>query len=168
MTLWRIFTRQRSVGTHHQHREQPEQKKASVSNFGKVWFDDRAIANIFGMVDLKKKFRVTFDSAKEDAFLVHMDGNIIKFKCNQEGLYEYKPTEDYKRSLKKPQDVTKRVSNMVSSVEENKKGYTERQFLRAKAARRLYHNVGTPSVENFKGLIAVSYTHLTLPTILLV
>ena len=42
---------------------------------------------------------------------------------------------------------------LVATVEENKKGYTERQFKRAKEARALYHKVGTPMVENFKGLL---------------
>jgi hypothetical protein len=41
-----------------------------------------AIANIFGFSDLKKKHRITYDSDKEDAFLVHMDNEIIKFECS--------------------------------------------------------------------------------------
>ena len=32
-------------------------------------------------------------------------------------------------------------------------GYTQRQFDRAKVARKLYHNVETPTVENFKALL---------------
>jgi hypothetical protein len=33
-----------------------------------VWYDEGAIANIFGLSDLKKKkHRITFDSEKEDA-----------------------------------------------------------------------------------------------------
>ncbi|KAL7573431.1 hypothetical protein ACA910_013750 [Epithemia clementina (nom. ined.)] len=55
-------------------------KKASVPGFGSVWFDKDAIANIFGFADLVKKYRITYDSKKEDAFLVHMDDGIVKFK----------------------------------------------------------------------------------------
>jgi hypothetical protein len=46
---------------------------AEVPGFGTVWYDKTAIANIFGLSDLKKKHRITFDSEKEDAFIVHMD-----------------------------------------------------------------------------------------------
>jgi hypothetical protein len=53
--------------------------KADVPGFVKVYHDEDAIANIFGFSDLKKKHRITYDSDKEDAFLVHMDNKIIKF-----------------------------------------------------------------------------------------
>jgi hypothetical protein len=56
--------------------------EANVPGFGKVYYDEDAIANIFGFSDLKKKHRITYDSDKEDAFLVHMDNEIIKFKCS--------------------------------------------------------------------------------------
>jgi hypothetical protein len=52
-----------------------------------VWYDEAAIANIFGLSDLKKKHRITFDSEKEDAFIVHMDDGNMKFQCNPKGLY---------------------------------------------------------------------------------
>jgi hypothetical protein len=44
----------------------------------------------------------------------------------------------------------------VTTVTENKSGYTQRQFERAKEARRLYHIVGTPTVENFKSLLRMN------------
>jgi hypothetical protein len=60
-------------------------REANVPGFGKVYYDEDAIANIFGFSDLKKKHRITYDSDKEDAFLVHMDNKIIKFKCSPQG-----------------------------------------------------------------------------------
>jgi hypothetical protein len=56
--------------------------EANVPGFGKVYYNEDAIANIFGFSDLKKKDRITYDSDKEDAFLVHMDNEIIKFECS--------------------------------------------------------------------------------------
>jgi hypothetical protein len=47
----------------------------------------------------------------------------------------------------------KGVSNLISTVAENRKGYTLRQFERAKEARKLYHIVGTPTMNNFKSLL---------------
>ena len=42
-----------------------------MAGFGKVWFDEQTIANIFALADLKKKYHVTYDTAIEDAFIVH-------------------------------------------------------------------------------------------------
>jgi hypothetical protein len=47
-------------------------KIADVPGYGTVWYDKTAIANICGLSKLKKKNRVTYDSEKEDAFIVHM------------------------------------------------------------------------------------------------
>jgi hypothetical protein len=55
-------------------------KKAEVPGFGQVWFDEKAIANIFGFADLVKKHRITYDSAIEDAFIIHMNRKKVKFK----------------------------------------------------------------------------------------
>jgi hypothetical protein len=60
---------------------------ADVPGFGTVWYDENAIANIFGLYELKKKYRITYDSEKEDAFIVHTGkGKFLKFKCSPEGL----------------------------------------------------------------------------------
>jgi hypothetical protein len=66
---------------------------ADVPGNGAAWFDETAIANIFGLLDLKKKHRITFDSEKEDAFIVHMDKGNMKFKCNPKGLYTFEVSE---------------------------------------------------------------------------
>ena len=44
------------------------------------------------------------------------------------------------------------ISNLVTT-RENWKGYTERQYDRAKTARKLYQIIGMPTVENFKVLL---------------
>jgi hypothetical protein len=120
---------------------------ANVPGFSMVWYDENAIANIFGLLDLKKKFRITFDSAKEDAFIVHTGkGKVLKFVCNPEGLYHYEVSKDF----------LKKESHLISTVRENRAGFTQRQFERAKAARELYHNVGTPRIENFKALLKMN------------
>ena len=48
-------------------------EQAMVAGFGKVWFDEQAIANIFALADLKKKYHVTYDPTIEDAFIVHCE-----------------------------------------------------------------------------------------------
>jgi hypothetical protein len=45
---------------------------------------------------------------------------------------------------------------LISTVAENRKGYTLRQFERSKEARKLYHIVGTPAMNNFKPLLQMN------------
>jgi hypothetical protein len=68
---------------------------ADIPGFGRVWYDRTAIANIFGLSDLKKKHRITFDLEKEDAFIVHTDNRNIKFQCNPKGLYTFEVSDRY-------------------------------------------------------------------------
>ena len=123
-------------------------QQATVPGFGQFWFDPKAIANIFGFADLVKKHWITYDSDKEDAFLVHMPNKIVKFKSNAEGLYQFQVPQEYRSGLKKHQ-----VSHIMDTVEENKSGFSQRQFERAKIERKLYHVVGSPTVEAFKAIL---------------
>jgi hypothetical protein len=43
---------------------------ATLRNYGTVWFNKYGIANILSMSLLKKKFPVTYDSAKGNYFVV--------------------------------------------------------------------------------------------------
>ena len=65
-------------------------KQAMIPGFGRVWFDERAIANIFAMQDLKQQHHITYDLDVEDAFLVHKRGNLpVKFKCTSKGINDF-------------------------------------------------------------------------------
>jgi hypothetical protein len=130
-------------------------REANVPGFGKVYYDEDAIANIFGFSDLKKKHQITYDSNKEDAFLVHMDNETIKFECSPYGLYQYSVSKGYQQGLKEDQKEDG-ASNLISNVAKNRRGYTLRQFEHAKEARKLYHIVGTPAMNNFKPLLQMN------------
>jgi hypothetical protein len=119
---------------------------ADAPGFGTVWYDKTAIANIFGLLELKKKHRITFDSEKEDAFIVHMDKGNMKFKCNPKGLFTFEVSNKY----------LKKESHLIKTVKENRVGYTQRQFEQAKRALELYHIVGNPTIETFKTLIKMN------------
>ncbi|MGC8563168.1 MAG: hypothetical protein ACP5NO_08285, partial [Thermoplasmata archaeon] len=92
-----------------------------------------------------------------------MDDRVVKFARTPEGLYAYKPSDRYLAEVAEskcmnPPDSTDAVtayrgrSFLISSVEENRKGYTQRQFDDAKRARRFYHIMGCPTIENLKQL----------------
>ena len=44
----------------------------------------------------------------------------------------------------------------IITVKHNMQGYTTRQIRKADEARKLYHIIGTPTVENFKGLLKMN------------
>ena len=124
--------------------------EANVEGFGTVWYDENAIANIFALRDIKKRHRVTYDSANEDAFIIHNSRNInecTRFKCNAHGIYELEVPVCNKRQNNKN---IQGQSHLIDTVKENRKGYTSAQFKRAVEARKLYHSLGAPTLENYK------------------
>jgi hypothetical protein len=83
---------------------------------------------------------------------------VIKFARTEDGLYVYKLTADYKNKVAAVNETipTKKSDEkqlMISTIKENRKGYTQRQFENSKRARRLYHIVGCPTVANFKHIL---------------
>ena len=46
-------------------------QKAILKDWGEVWFNERAITNIFSYADMAKRYRITYDSKHKDAFVVH-------------------------------------------------------------------------------------------------
>ena len=88
--------------------------KAKVPNYGKVWFDNEGMANIFSFAKMEDTYCNTYYSAVESAFNVHTENGIIKFLRSAEGLYYYKPK--YKTG-----------TIMVQSVEDNKSFFTDNQ-----------------------------------------
>ena len=46
--------------------------KADLPQWGEVWFNDKAIPNIFSYVKMADRYRITYDSEREDAFIVHL------------------------------------------------------------------------------------------------
>ena len=121
-------------------------KKAHLKNYGDVWFDERAIMNILSLKNVKKKYRITYDSEGEGAFLVHKpDGQILHFPMHHGGLHYH--------------DTTQRQILLVQMVSENEKGFSQCQIQRAKLAKELYMKVGHPSVHNFKAMIQDELDH---------
>ena len=48
-----------------------KKQKAHVRNYGAVWFDKRSITNILSLKNVQKRYRVTYDSTSNSAFIVH-------------------------------------------------------------------------------------------------
>ena len=60
--------------------------KGQVGDQIKAWFDPILIANIFRFDHMTDKNWITYDSDKEDEFIMQTDNGIIKFTRTPEGL----------------------------------------------------------------------------------
>ena len=68
------------------------QIQVMVPDYGRVRCDDMVIANIFSLTNLVKKYRIVYDSHKDDALTVHTNRGIIKFRKNKQGMYVFNTT----------------------------------------------------------------------------
>jgi hypothetical protein len=127
-------------------------QKGSVPGFGDVRYNENVITNIFSFEEMEDKYRITYDSAKEKAFIVHLPHKIVKFQRGANKLYYCKP--EYSIKTKKV-SFQKEVS-FINTVEESKTFYTEREVAQAKMARDLYHSLGTPPVKDLKAVIRMN------------
>jgi hypothetical protein len=58
----------------------------TLPGYGTVLFDPKGKANILSLSNVKKKYRVTFDSSSDDTFYIHKsDGSTRKFVALQNG-----------------------------------------------------------------------------------
>ena len=84
----------------------------TFKNYGDVWFDERAITNILCLKNIRKKDRVTYDSAENGTFMVHKPNARLHFVMHQDGLH-YLDTKNLEVTL-------------IQTVQENEKGYSKR------------------------------------------
>ena len=69
-------------------------QKSSVCNYGDVWFDKWAITNISSLKSVQKRYRVTYDSTFNCAFIVHkLEGPDMHIIMHQDGLHYHYPSE---------------------------------------------------------------------------
>jgi len=62
-------------------------KKGDLKGYGMVWYYPDGIANILSLYNVQKKYKVTYDSAKGNGFVVHKaDGNNRVFMPSSKGL----------------------------------------------------------------------------------
>jgi len=97
-------------------------KVSDLPGYGTVWFYEDGIANILSLNNVKKKYRVTYDSTAYDCFEVHKaDGTKRVFKPSKKGLF-YSCVNN---------DVA-----FVTTVEDNINKYTVREYSYAKKSTR--------------------------------
>jgi hypothetical protein len=104
------------------------------------------------MAEMEDKYRITYDSAKELALIVHLPNKQGRFKRSFGKPYSYKPNYD----IGKEHEGSRTDFGLINMVSENQAAFTDCQFQRAKKARELYHALGTPSMADFKAIICMN------------
>ena len=83
------------------------------------------------------------------------EDEVVKFMLTPEGLYVYKPSQEFLDSIASlkaetgKDDTKAAICYVVMSVNENKKRSTERQFIEANNARDLNGMIGRLIAGNF-------------------
>jgi hypothetical protein len=106
-----------------------------------VWFSSKAITNILSLKDAVKKYDVEYQSNDRE-FIVYRDAvglPNMHFKMHSSGLHFYDPcNKDFA---------------FVTTVEENKQNFTNREVTGAQKARDLYASLAYPSDNDFKWIL---------------
>jgi hypothetical protein len=129
--------------------------KGEVIGFGDAWYAPDFMANIFSFLHMKDKYRITYDSKIDDAFHVHTDNGIVKFGATKEGLYAYKPSKQFLKEVATTKNKVLKHT-FVATVKDNIEGYSKNEVDGARRARKLYHAIGCPTIENLKHIIRMN------------
>lgn len=118
--------------------------KGYLPGYGWVWYYPAGIANILSLSRVRERYRVTIDSAMDNCFHVHKDGEkIMKFKEASRRLY-YFDTVDREES----------GTMLITTVENNKSKLSAYDFNQAEKARVLQQRIGRPSTKDFIRYVA--------------
>ena len=116
-----------------------------------MYCDEKQMANIISQCHLSDKYHNVYDNWVRDGYDVYTEDGVVEFNWTIEGLYAYKLFKKYFNLVAKLREKpSSEMSHLVSTVKENRKGYTPRQFERAKVARKLLHVLGCPTAEKLK------------------
>ena len=114
-----------------------------LPGYGPVWFDPRAIANVLSLKLVKEKHHIEYNSEKGDGFVVTKPtGEKFNFIQSGSGLH-------YLDTTLENTSMMTGTGLVVNTVKENKKNYTNNDYLCALRARELQITMGRPSTATF-------------------
>ena len=105
-----------------------------------VWYHPEYITNILSLAKIKEQYRVTYDSERGGAFVVHIPGSEnLYFHCYSNGLHLI--------------ECNDQQFSFVQTLAGNMEGYSARQIKDARRALDLLAMLGHPSKQDFIRLI---------------
>ena len=124
-------------------------KQGTIPGHGPVWIDTEAISNLLSLNDLVKKgHHVKYDSHVGDWFdVVTKSGVWLQFPADERGLY----VKEKMNAIRKRNEKQK-TANVNTTIE----GFTRREVKRARACRKLMHDLGAPSYSDLKKFLRMN------------
>jgi hypothetical protein len=114
-------------------------QRGKLKNYGTVWFNEDAIANIILMSEAERKGHIISYTVGCLKLQNPSSGKVTSFHLTPGGLYAFRvPSNDM---------------SFVQTVAENRKLFMPRQIAQAKVTRDLYAMIGRPSKNDFMGII---------------
>ena len=118
-----------------------------LPGYGPVWFDPRAIANVLSLKLVKEKYRIEYNSNGDDGFVVTKPtGEVFRFTESVSGLH-------YLDASRREETDIKNTTLVVNTVKENRRNYTNNDYLRALRAWEVQITMGRPSTTTFLDLL---------------
>ena len=109
-----------------------------LPGYGTVWYDPKAIANILSLRRVRDHYHITYDSSHRRFIVTKQSGKEFAFHESEGGLHYLDTTH---------QQGQQRQGHVfaVNTVKDNKKNFTNNDYLRAVRAQELQVTVGRPS-----------------------
>ena len=133
---------------------------ADYGELGVVYFHEDVPTNILSYAQVQRKYRVIYDNALYgNFFLVVTKKHIVRFSPKDD-LYEFNPKDPTDNILPLSfLEDGKTETVAVTTVEQNKSMFTERELKRAKLAHDLYIRMCRPDEEQFLLMIREGRIH---------
>jgi hypothetical protein len=119
----------------------------TLKNYGTVWYSDSAITNILSLSRVKKKIPITYDSKNDIEFHVIKPDKHVVLKESASGLY-------YHDTANREFLMLNATAATIGTIKANREGFTDRNYERAKRARKALALVGYPSSKDFKHMVS--------------
>ena len=109
----------------------------TLEGYGEVWFHSTGIANILSLSRVRMNgYSVNYDNDKNHFILTKPSGKEYMFEQSSGGLYYF-------------DTVHSTGATFITTVENNKSKFSNRDYLRALEARKLLCRIGRPSQQTF-------------------
>ena len=117
-----------------------------LPGYGTVWYDPKAIVNILSLHRVRDQYHISYDIVYQQFVVTKPCGKEFDFKESEGGLHYLDTTcpEQGQGHGHKQQHVF-----TVNTVKDNRKNFTNNDYLRAVRARELQVTVGRPSDKGF-------------------
>ena len=113
-----------------------------------VWYHPNGVANILGLHNVGRCFRVTYDSSIDDAFHLHRkDGTTVLFTPSEKGLYR----------LNTDNEESVFTASLLVTTKDKKSSYDTRGYRQAEMARKVQNIIMRPSSREYMDIVTKGF-----------